>query len=187
MKLNPFLNAVGMTGGIATAVFLYVKVARLQEETQALKISLNKAQAQAQPAAAPEPIELADVMAKLQRHANKLYFSGARENWELAAFYVEEIEETVEEIEKKQNVMHGQINVSGLMPALLQPEIEKLEACLKRKDLSAFREQYQALMASCNSCHQAAGKPYIVIAEPHNPAYDNQRFEPVSVRVTAHR
>jgi len=69
-----------------------------------------------------EPIEIADIMTKLQRHMNKLYFAGENQNWDLAAFYLEEVEETVKGVANK-NIMEGQVNVSGLMQGVLVPDI----------------------------------------------------------------
>jgi hypothetical protein len=208
MNFSSVLNLVGTFGAIVAALVLYVQITRLKEETNWLKASLaqtvvarelrsSRPAPSAAPAAAPAPaaavspaapvptgeegeMELAGVMAKLQLHANKLYFAGSRQNWALADFYVEEIEETVKDICKRRNIMHGQINISGLMPALLLPEVEKLEATVARKDPVAFRENYTALTAACNACHTAARKAFIVIEDPRTPALDNQRYEPVA-------
>jgi len=206
MKFSSVLNLVGTVGAIVAAAILYVQLVHLKEETAWLKSSFSQTVVARElsssrpappiaprPAPAPVPVispaaavqteegemALAAVMAKLQLHANKLYFAGSRQNWALADFYVEEIEETVKDICKRQNIIIGQINISGLMPALLLPEVEKLEATVARKDPVAFRENYTALTAACNACHTAARKPFIVIEDPRTPALDNQRYEPV--------
>jgi hypothetical protein len=201
MKLSSALNLVGTFGAIAAALVLYVQLARLKEETNWLKSSLAQtvvarelassrpAPPAPAPTGSPSPVatapageegemELAGVMAQLQLHANKLYFAGSRQNWALADFYVEEIEETAKDIAHRKNVMHGQINISGLMPALLLPEVEKLESAVARKDPVAFRENYTALTTACNACHTAAKKAFIVIEDPRTPALDNQRYDP---------
>lgn len=185
MKTTLTLSILGLPTATVLAVLL-VQTAELRKETRTLKSSLAAALNRPPPPApraprapAPPPIEVADVMTKLQRHANKLYFAGERQNWKLADFYVEEIEETAKAFSKL-DVMHGQVNVSGLMGALILPEIEELERAVSEADSPAFRKHYQTLISNCNACHTAANLPFIVIQDPKTPVYDNQRYEPVT-------
>jgi len=176
MKNPLFHLGLAITATVLLSTYLLFHVAELEKQTKALKASLNLALADKPKT--QEPVELADVMEKLQRHSNKLYFAGRSENWDLAAFYLEEIEETVKGIEKK-DVMEGQINISGLMQGLILPEVEKLETAVKSKDNQSFQKQYHALTSSCNACHVTANHPYIVIQAPHVPVMDNQQYEPI--------
>ena len=180
-KLRSLGSVLGWAVGAAVLAILLMQVAESRKETRALQASLAAALNRPPPPLPPpceEPIELADVMTKLQRHANKLYFSGKMENWKLADFYIEEIEETVKAISKK-DIMDGQINISGLMAGLILPEIEALENVVSKKDLPGFEKHYQALVTSCNACHEAAKRPYLVIELPRTPIFDNQRYAPV--------
>ncbi len=133
---------------------------------------------QAIAAPAPEPIEIGDIITKLQRHANKLYFAGEHRNWDLAAFYLEEVEETVKGIANK-DIMEGQVNVSGLMQALLVPEVETLEEKLQHQSPEEFRKQYGSLIKGCNTCHELTKHRYIRIIEPRTPIFDNQVYDPL--------
>ena len=185
MKSKLFLSAFGIVATAGILTYLLVQVAGFKMETRALRASLAVAMnrpAPALPVARPrppqEPIELADVMTKLQRHANKLYFAGTLQNWKLADFYIEEIEETVKAISKK-DIMEGPINISGLMDGLILPEIEELERVVSQQDVPGFAKHYQALVDSCNACHTAANRPYLVIDQPRTPAFDNQHYEPL--------
>lgn len=181
-KFRSLGSVLGWAVGAAVLATLLLQVAESRKETRALQASLAAALNRPPPPLPPPlreaPIELADVMTKLQRHANKLYFSGKMENWKLADFYIEEIEETVKAISKK-DIMDGQINVSGLMAGLILPEIEALENVVSKKDLPGFEKHYQALVTSCNACHEAAKRPYLVIELPRTPIFDNQRYAPV--------
>ena len=158
---------------LAVSALLYAQLREARHETAALQLQLQK-----QLAAPPvtERVELADIMEKLQRHSTKLYFAGKEENWPLAAFYVEELEEVVESIAHQQ-VFEGQINISGLMPGLLVPEIEKIEASLESRQAGDFVAHYRSLTAACNACHVATQHPFIVIQEPRAPALGNQRYD----------
>ena len=201
MKTLAILGLCGAAGASALCLCLFAQVGELRREAAALKgetISLKRETASIKREAvssnfsvqqalkkrvqAPtaEPVELADVMDKLQRHANKLFFSGKYENWPLAAFYVEEIEETVQALAMKE-VLSGQMNVSAVMPPLLLPIIEELEHAVVDQDRARFQKHYQELIFSCNSCHAASQHAFIVIEDPRTPACDNQRFEPPKV------
>jgi hypothetical protein len=179
------LSLFGLVTATGLAALL-VQTVELRKETRTLKASLVEILKRPPVPPPPTPpestaplIEVADVMTKLQRHANKLYFAGQHENWKLADFYVEEIEETAKAF-SKMNVMHGQVNVSGLMGALILPEIEELERAVSEADGAAFHKHYQALISNCNACHTAARLPFIVVQDPKSPAYDNQRYEPLT-------
>jgi len=187
MKIILVLIAGGL-GAVSALWLQQAQISDCKKQTRELRTSLAALRdrpAPTPPAPVEPPIEVADVMAVLQRHANKLYFAGRFENWQLADFYVEEIEETAKAFSKK-NVMHGQINISGLMGGLILPEVVELEQAVNAQDARAFRDHYHALIKNCNACHTAANLPFIVINEPRTPALDNQQFEPVAAaRVTA--
>lgn len=186
MKTTLTVSILGLVTATVLTVLL-TQTIELRKETRTLKASLEEvlkrpvAPPPPSPSEPPPPtVEVADVMTKLQRHANKLYFAGQHENWKLADFYVEEIEETAKAF-SKMNVMHGQVNVSGLMGALILPEIEELERAVSEADGAAFQRHYKTLLSNCNACHTSARLPFIVVQDPKTPAYDNQRYD----RVTA--
>ena len=178
MKTTLLFSSVGVVTA-AAVTFLFTQMSALKTETRALQASLTAALNKPPPPPPPEPpVEIADIMAAFQRHANKLYFAGQSANWKLADFYIEEIEEAAKAFSKK-DVMHGKINVSGLMGALILPEIEELESVVSYQDMAGFQKHYRALINNCNACHTAANLSFIVIQEPRTPIYDSQRYEPV--------
>ncbi len=171
------------------------QIAACEKETHALRAALTTALNRPPPpapGAVPAPTArrsapvlrredsvtfVPDLMNRFQRYANKLYFAQKFENWPLINFYLEEIEETAKEF-ARENVMHGQVNISGLMGALIVTEIEDdVEVTASKKDPTAFRKSYHTLMANCNGCHVAVNVP-IVITDPQTPVFDNQRYAP---------
>ena len=122
-----------------------------------------------------DEIELAVVMSHIQRHANKLYFAGQNENWPLAAFYVHELEESMEEVEDGQIEEDG-INISKLMKSIGLPALKVMEEAVENKNKAEFTSAYTNLVSNCNTCHQSADHPYIVIINPTTPALDNQQY-----------
>ena len=59
-------------------------------------------------------------MSFISRYAQKLYFAGEAESWELADIYSHEIEEISTEIVSRRE-MHDGINISELMGSMLLP------------------------------------------------------------------
>lgn len=121
--------------------------------------------------------ELAIGMNHLQVWTDKLYFSGVAENWELADFYLHEIEETVEDM-MKANLVKNDQPLTPLLEALLVPEIEQLENVVDDANGETFLRHYDLLVNACNVCHANTGYGYIQMQRPERPAFSNQRFEP---------
>lgn len=123
--------------------------------------------------AAQDHGELAHHMAYLQRYADKLHAAGAAQNWELAAFYLHEIEETAEAVVAGEYQEEGQ-PLSPLVEALLLPAVERAESASGVP--AAFDEAYAGLVASCNACHAASAHGFIEVVVPERPGYPSQRF-----------
>lgn len=123
-----------------------------------------------------ESHELVSSMGSLQLYFGKAWFAGQAENWELAHFYVHEMEETMEEI-IEDKVIHDDKDISKLMKDMAWDQLETLEERSEEDDLVAFNDAYSTMIKSCNSCHAVSGHSFIVIQEPTRPAFDNQIFE----------
>ncbi len=122
--------------------------------------------------------ELSDLMLKLQIHAGKLYFAAAAQHWELAQFYLHELDETAERVAGGAFV-EGSVNVGEFMERSLVPRIEALERVVAASNPASFPDAYRALTATCNDCHMASGHRFVVIREPLAPVFTNQRYERV--------
>lgn len=120
-------------------------------------------------------LELANEMGAMQRHINKLWFAGANNNWELAQFYVHEIEECMEKIEHA-NVYEDGIALSPLVRNLGLKSLESLEVSIKESDINAFETSYDLLVANCNNCHNTVKHGFIKIQRPTEPIFDNQVY-----------
>ena len=134
-----------------------------------------------QPKAADEnakptmPFEVADVMTKLQRNMNKLWFAGSSQNWVLANFYVKELEEA-EDVIAEQNVVDESYNLSQLMKVMGKPSIKELASTINAQDQAKFKEKYINVVNNCNACHASTKHEFLVIKQPTAPAYDNQDY-----------
>ncbi len=158
--------------GVAVA-FLAVQVAALRESQRDFERLVSGLEAAGD---GDRGGELSDLMLKLQIHAGKLYFAAAAQHWELAQFYLHELEETAESVASGAFV-EGGVNVGELMERSLLPRIEALEGAVAAGDPASFPDAYRALTATCNACHMASGHHFVVIREPLAPVFTNQRYE----------
>lgn len=153
------------------SIYQFREIKVLKTQTNHLRIEMKQLMLEK----ATDYYELADAMTNLQRHANKLWFAGKNKNWELANFYAHEIEEAMEEIEKRE-VMEEDINISKLIPLMGYPAVKKVEESIKQEDIEAFNLEYANLITNCNSCHKAAKYSMIQIKIPDQPVFDNQIY-----------
>lgn len=117
-----------------------------------------------------EELELAEKMTFLQRYSEKLYFAGLQKNWDLAEFYLEEIEETAESVIKANKMEEG-VHISSQMREMLIPKIRELQEKVKSKDVQEFEKSYRAMLMNCNGCHMIAKHGFIKIREPKQNVY----------------
>lgn len=148
---------------------------KLEKEKNELVKAVNDLYVKLNENSKEEEIEVADYMAKLQRYADKLWFAGKNDNDSLVAFYVHEIEESME-IVADNEIMDEGVNVSQLMTIMGLPALENFESSIKRSAKDSFEIHYQNLITGCNNCHRLSKHGFIKIIKPENPAYDNQIY-----------
>ena len=128
------------------------------------------------PSVTPADGELISLMAALQTYTHKLQLSLDRDTRELAAFYLHELEETIEavnEVEEYDGHPIGQLSA-----AMLSPALERLGAALDGSgQTAAAGRELDALLGACNACHTATEHAYIVIRRNDVNPYA-QSFEP---------
>ena len=150
------------------------EIAELRAEIAALKA------APAPAAASAEAPELGAQMLELQiRHA-RLWQAGQGRNWLLAQFQLAELREAFSGVVET-NGDHASLQPQRLavvLPAMVDPALAQLQAAIDAHDGAKFDAAYDALSASCNGCHSAAGHGFLVIQRPRTPVLDNLRAEP---------
>jgi hypothetical protein len=148
-------------------------------QTGALGITASATKTHASLASSESPgaFEVVEYMGRLQRYAEKLYFSGAAGNVELAQFYAHELDEVAESLVGLKAVEEGR-DLSVLVKVMLMPSIDSLAQGLKRDGLANFETHYAHMVQSCNRCHAAADHAFIRIQAPTRPAFTNQDFSP---------
>jgi hypothetical protein len=185
MKSAAYLSGALILCGILIAV-LFFWVLRLESQIRATGgssggelVALQKSlkQVQEELAAAKELAPgLGEYMTTIQLHIGKLWFAAKEENWELAAYEIHELEETMETV-KKLNVEKNGVKISGVMDGVLKTQIAQLEESIKHKSQTEFQKFYDETLSACNGCHTESGHKYIQIIRPTAPPVTNQRWE----------
>jgi hypothetical protein len=120
---------------------------------------------------------LADIMIMTQiRHA-KLWLAGDVGNWDLADYEIDELKEGLEDV-VKYFPKYKDIPVGQMIEATIMAPIGEVESAIKARDRARFVAAYNNLTGACNTCHQSANRPFIVIQRPTGSAFPNQSFAP---------
>jgi hypothetical protein len=141
----------------------------------ALQESLKRVQAELALAKELAP-GLGEYMTTIQLHAAKLWFAAKANNWELAAYELHELEESMETVTKL-NVEKNGVKISNVMDAVLQTQIAQLEKSIRAKNQNDFQKSYDETLSACNGCHTESGHRFIQIIRPTAPPVTNQKWE----------
>lgn len=114
---------------------------------------------------------LGEFMSGIQVHHAKLWFAGTNQNWELAAFEINEIDEAISDIKTYCSDRPETNSIS-----MIEQPIANITAAIKSKDLTQFKNSYNVLTSTCNSCHQATNHAFNVIITPTAVPFTNQDF-----------
>jgi hypothetical protein len=133
--------------------------------------------AAAQPAKESYAPGLGEFMTATQLRHAKLWFAGRMNNWDLAAYEIDEIREGLEDAEK-QFPTHDGIPVADMIKTIINPAIGELEKAVEAKSGANFTVAFDKLTSACNSCHAGANKSFIRIQRPTESPLSNQNFAP---------
>ena len=115
----------------------------------------------------------------VQPRHTKLGLAGAAQNWAYAAYELNELRETFEDVGTLVP-KHGNLDIPPAIASTVAPPMDALDAAIKAKDQAAFTKAYADLTAACNACHQSADHPMIVIQVPAftGTGFPDQDFSP---------
>ena len=128
---------------------------------------------------AKEPYEpgLGEFMTATQLRHAKLWFAGKSNNWDLAAYEIDEIKEGFEDAARLHPTFNG-VPVAEMIKTIINPRIARLEKAVERKSSTQFIAAFDELTNGCNICHAGASKPFIHIQRPTESPLTNQNFAP---------
>lgn len=114
---------------------------------------------------------LGEFMSGIQVHHAKLWFAASAQNWKLANFEIEEIRESLDDI---QRFCTDRPEIT-LIPMILPP-MDSVSNAVVRQDLPRFKAAFTLLTNTCNNCHRATKHEFNVIQIPTTPPFSNQVF-----------
>ncbi len=123
-------------------------------------------------------LEVAEIMGRLERHHAKWWRAGHEGNAELAAFYLHEMEEAMEELATAGVVEDSGVDISAMMRTYGLPAIASLERSLQEDGVAAMHAGADVFVATCNSCHVATGHGFIRVKVPTDAAFPGQDMRP---------
>jgi len=133
--------------------------------------------AAAQPAKESYEPGLGEFMTATQLRHAKLWFAGKQNNWDLAAYEIDEIKEGLEDAARLHPTFDG-VPVAEMIKTIIDPRIDELEKAVRAKSSAKFSIAFDELTSGCNSCHAGANKPFIRIQRPTESPLTNQNFAP---------
>ena len=110
------------------------------------------------------------------RHA-KLWLAGDARNWELADYEIDELKEGPGRHRQIFPDLQGHAGRQDDRSDCDGP-VADVEAAVKAKDRAKFTAAFDKLTTACNTCHQSANRPFIVIQRPASSTFPNQSFAP---------
>ncbi len=123
--------------------------------------------------------ELGEQMLGIQiRHA-RLWFAGESQNWNLAAFEIQELKEAFDAV-VEQNPEHAifqPAKLSDILPAMTNAPIKALRDAVDHSSKPEFEKAFDSLSAGCTGCHHVAGNDFLVIQRPKTPLLDNLKTD----------
>ena len=115
---------------------------------------------------------IGEYMSSIQMHHAKLWFAGKNGNWALANFEVEEIQETLDNIQK-----HCADSPEIRPLPMIYPPLDSIRRSIIQKNVVSFKSSFNLLTNTCNNCHKAANHAFNVIKIPDALPVSNQVFE----------
>jgi len=128
-------------------------------------------------AAEPYVPGLGELMSLQQMRHVKLWFAGQAENWELAAYELDELGEGFDDVVKFHPThKDSPVAPKDAIPRIVTEPLTELRTVVDRKDVRAFAQAYDALTAACNNCHRATNFGFNAVQTPATNPYPNQVF-----------
>jgi hypothetical protein len=113
----------------------------------------------------------------VQPRHTKLGFAGREKNWTYAAYELRELEEAFDRL-SVQWPQWQRVRIVELVETMIRDPLYELGLAIKEKNETDYAAAYRKLTEACNTCHQAAKRPFVVIQEPKDNMFPDQDFRP---------
>ena len=130
------------------------------------------------PATPPYTPGLGEIMTLTQMRHVKLWFAGQAQNWPLASYELDELNEGMEDAATFHPThKDAELPIPQLIDKIMKAPLSQLEEAVKAQDSDRFTKAFTALTEGCNSCHQATKFGFNVVTTPTANPYTNQIFD----------
>jgi hypothetical protein len=68
------------------------------------------------------------------------------------------------------------VRIAELVETMIRDPLYELGLAIQDKNEAQYAAAYGKLTETCNACHQAAKRPFVVIQEPKENTYPDQDF-----------
>ena len=139
------------------------------------------------PPAGTQPLQILDfkpafddlmTMLIQPRHI-KLWAAAQQQNWQLAAFELNEMRSAFDRIAQTLP-KYRNVNLGPTFVSMMSGPIMQANAAIGAKSPQQFADAYKSITNTCNSCHEALDHPFLVIKIPDAnalSAYVDQEFK----------
>ncbi len=158
------MNKLSLSIALLSLLIVFVLMFKLNKVEDQLKSIPQRAYPQASPQD-DEEVEVAIYMDRLQRFSNKLYAAGEQGNSALVTFYTHEMEEVMEELIAA-NVDDDGFDLSSNMETYGLNALNTFTKRYASGGKAQIDDIHAGLVLSCNSCHAASGRPFLVMTTP---------------------
>lgn len=118
-----------------------------------------------------------EIMTLNQARHIKLWYAGEAQNWPLATYEIDELEEGFADVSRFHSAYPGAPRpLSDLVRELVAMPLRQLRTAVVERAGSSFVVAYDALTDACNACHEATEHSFNVITRPTSNPYSDQRF-----------
>jgi len=115
-------------------------------------------------------------------HFANLWFAAQHKNWPLAEFYWAETRShlrwAVRITPVRKDPQGKEIRLADILDPIEKTALEEVHKTIREQNGEQFPEAYKQMLASCYTCHAAAGKPFLRLQIPQQPEVPIIRFEP---------
>lgn len=122
---------------------------------------------------------LGELMTLQQIRHEKLWLAAQAQNWELAAYELDELQEGFDDVVHYHPThKDSPLPLTDIVPKIMAQPLRSTRVAIDAHDVRAFLEAYDALTAGCNSCHQATNFGFNVVRRPPDATwFADQEFK----------
>ena len=106
--------------------------------------------------------ELSMYMSQMQRLTHKLGLAIDAGNKDLASFYLGEMGETADVVERK-FPEYDKFQIGALVRAMLRPSFAPAAVAIEGGDMAAASTAYEGIITACNGCHVATQRAFLKV------------------------